>query len=220
MKNNLILLLVLLVSLGTANAKGIEFGKKYDVKNTKSITHLSPNASKMGNIIVSFGYGYPNISKSILGSVPDNPIYTVSGIGPIHGALEYLINDNISLGLTVNHVATEMNWVNSLSGTPYNESLTYSSTAFNFRFNFYFDTGDNLDIFMGAGLGYKKTSLIFKTDDPDFVDLWQGPSLLGLFPISMDFSAGVRYYIIENFGIYVAVGLAKSLVQGGLVFRL
>lgn len=170
-----------------------------------------------GNKIISIGYGTPNLGKSILKTYETNEEYKVKGLGPLHAKFEYGITDKIGIGLSINHVNYSATWVETNSSNQsYDYKFARNSTAFNARLNFHFGESNVIDPYFGFGLGYKTTSNKWTTNDPTFENV----SLGGLFPLGFETTFGIRAYFTPNIGAFAEVGVAKSVIQGGLCFKI
>ncbi|MEK6616065.1 MAG: hypothetical protein AABZ32_08145 [Bacteroidota bacterium] len=42
-------------------------------------------------------------------------------------------------------------------------------------------------------------------------------SIPGFSPFGFEMTIGVRYYFVDGFGVYTEMGIAKSIIQAGLV---
>ena len=171
---------------------------------------------EQGNIIFSAGYGFPNLGKSLFKIYEDETGYDVGGIGPLHGKFEYAVSDNIGVGLTFNFVSYDVNWTDSDGGTTYNYTYDVTGWRVNARLNFHFLNSDNVDPYFGLGIGYGNTTWSFTTNDPFF----GGGAISSPIGIGFETTVGLRYYFTEMIGLYGELGLAKSLIQGGLVVKI
>jgi hypothetical protein len=178
-----------------------------------------------GKIVISAGYGFPNLGKTVLKTWendPDNLNFKATGFGPMHFKAEYGLSDKIGIGLSVNQVSFAANWedqyeeYNSSNGTyttvTYKEKLKYSSTAINGRLNIHFGDSEKLDAYWGIGGGYKLSSWKFTSENPNRPD----ESIPGFIPVSFETTFGVRYYFTPNIGFYSEIGYAKSIIQAGI----
>jgi hypothetical protein len=83
------------------------------------------------------------------------------------------------------------------------------------RYNYPVIRKKHLDIYYGGGLGMRITSYYDYTDNVPRVE---DDDLLRIFwPIAVEGVGGIRFYPIKNIGLYIEAGLAKTLVQGGLL---
>lgn len=223
MKKLTMLLLVFLVSqiVMAGNTNPIGF---------KSLGNSTPKSIKIGGgdfeqgvMIFSLGYGTPNLTAWFLSGFDNYDGYTVSAFGPLHAKFEYAATDEIGIGLSVNHVSTTINYQDnalSTSSAIYNYKFNISNTAFNVRINYHFLVENSLDLYTGVGFGYRIGSYKYSTNDPNFDAGNASYNGTVLPPIGFETTIGMRYYFTELFGAYVEAGLAKSIIQGGLVLKL
>ncbi|MFL5754024.1 MAG: hypothetical protein ACJ76F_11500 [Bacteroidia bacterium] len=182
------------------------------------------NAYGEGKIIISAGYGVPNLGKNVLKVFKSNTDYFdygVTGIGPLHFKAEYGITDKISGGLSFNYVSCSASWKRnedySSGKITYTDKMIYQGLAINGRINLHFATTDKLDAYWGIGAGYGSAVFKFTSDDPDFKN--EQLKLPNISHMGFETTFGVRYYFTPNIGMYGEFGYAKSLVQGGLVVK-
>ena len=184
-----------------------------------------PDGFKAGGIIITAGYGIPNIGKSILNAFKGNGGYSVTGFGPIHIKGEYGLSDKISLGVSVNYVS-----FGAAYDDPYDDAAGISHPATSgwdvkslsilARMNVHFGTNDKMDPYFGVGAGYKNTTWTFHTTNPNYSNGTEAmPTISSIIPVGFETSIGLRYYFTDNIGIYGEVGLTKSLLQGGLAVK-
>lgn len=211
------LITILALALSTSiMASDFSFGKTSHSKSWAPIPAPSMNVPEEGNIVFSAGLGFPNISKVIFSVYSTYLGYSISGIGPFHAKAEYFFADNMGLGLAVNYVATSGAWIISDGTDDYHESLDFTSMAFNIRFNWHFYQDIGFDCYLGAGLGYKYSNYKFQTEHP--FGKYTGSQ--NAFPAGAELTIGGRYFINDYIGIYTELGIAKSIIQGGVVVKL
>ena len=175
------------------------------------------NDFEQGNIIFSFGYGAPNFGKTLAGTYVNINSYgreiLDESLGPIHGKVEFALSNRFGAGLSVNYVSSNFMAEYDSLGNTYKEGWNYYSIAFNIRFNWHYYVMNNVDLYLGGGIGYAVKRM----------DYWEkGINKTRPFylPMGLEFTAGGRYFFNNFFGIYAEVGAAKSIIQGGILFRL
>lgn len=182
---------------------------------------------QQGNIIIDPYYGGPNFGKSLIGTAEFDE-FTVTGIGPAGIRAEYMLSDNFGMGVDFIYNSTTVN--TTLDSTAYNEETyqydvvdTYDLKLYARRYrvqlraNYHFAQTDNLDAYIGVGAGTNIRTFGFKTDFPNY----ERASLSGaLFPVSMRLALGTRYYITDNIGFNVELGLGGPVVSGGLSLKI
>jgi hypothetical protein len=193
-----------------------DFGGK--VKTTlKSPTSL-PTMPEEGNMVFSIGYGVPNLTKSLYSAYDSYTNFSVTGIGPLHFKFEYFLSESFGVGLVVNYVNTSATWKDeNFAGILYKTTYNYSSLAFNMRFNWHFYTNDHFDIYGGSGIGYRVNKYEYIDEDPNGLTDWSRPSF---FPLGFELTVGMRYFFMENIGVYMEVGAAKSILQFGVAIKI
>ena len=182
---------------------------------SSSATIARGQAFEEGNLVFSAGYGFPNLGKAFFNLYKEEVGFEVNGIGPLHGKVEYAIADNIGVGLSINYVAYDVTWHDETDNYIYSWDVNGFSVLA--RFNFHFGDSDKVDPYVGVGAGYRLTKYEFFTDDPFWVeDNFNTFSL----PTGFEATLGLRYYIVPMVGIYGEIGLAKSLIQGGIAVKI
>ena len=207
-------------------------------KRRRSKSKRGRNCYATGTTTLTIGYGFPNLTKMVWGSVYsayDN--VKVSGYGPLHFKAEYGLSDVVSLGVSIGYVHTKWDWttesgvwadVSTLDANgntiiqpqyiiqEYNEGIIYSALNINARVNFHFLTTKQLDPYFGVGIGYNKPTITYYSDDPNYLysETYSSP-----IPLGFETTLGLRYYFTPNIGIYTEAGLSKSILQGGLSIK-
>ncbi|PKR80412.1 hypothetical protein CW751_10100 [Brumimicrobium salinarum] len=210
---NYILLLITFFVIGTAS-------------------NLKAQVVKKDDIIIDTYYGFPNLYTVILKGAALNSGYekdvTVKGIGPLGLRGEYMISDNIGLGLEIGFNNTNLSYkedveeYNSNTNEYYTKTYTYEynthKPGFMFSFNYHFLKGaDNFDAYFVVAAGYAKRKISFKSNNPNSIN----DVGVGLFPIAAKIGVGARYFFTQNLGLNVALGLGQGgIINGGLSFKL
>lgn len=205
---------------------GIPKGKQVGSISFKSISHLKKagrgGAFDQGTIVATVGYGFPNWGKTILKVYETEPGFSSFGFGPVHFRGEYGLSDNIGLGISVNFVSYGVSYTyqgyNSVTklNQDYTDKIEVTSLSVMPRFNFHFAVSNQLDPYWGIGAGYKINSYKFSSTDPTAPP----ETMPGSIPVGFETTVGMRFYFTENIGVYAEIGLAKSLIQGGLSIKL
>ncbi|MFM2386287.1 MAG: hypothetical protein RL660_1044 [Bacteroidota bacterium] len=168
-----------------------------------------------GVMVASLGYGFPNISKTgmearaILG-YPFATIDAKRGLGPIHAKFEYGMSRRFGFGLSINHENSAVDF----SEAGYTYTAKYSSTKFNLRSNIHLGNSDRFDPYFGAGIGYGIRANAGSSTDPNFKPFDYGASF------GFEATAGFRFFVTDNIGLYLEVGPAKGWAQFGLNYKL
>jgi len=200
MKTKIILVLLLALTYMKANAK------------TNDST-----AYNAGKIILSVGYGFPSIEKSLYGQHVDLGIdmsFSKSGYGPFHFRGEYGLTNKIGIGISINYDT----YSGMLKESGFNTNTITSLTGL-MRFNYHFATTKKLDPYFAVGAGFRSTTNTFTSTNPqnsfaDDYNNWVGDYTP--YPFAFEAVAGMRYYFTPHIGIYSEIGIAKSIIQFGV----
>jgi outer membrane protein W len=178
-----------------------------------------------GAMVLTVGYGFPNLGKAILKTYETEAGYKASGFGPAHIKFEYGLTDKFGMGVSIGYVGYKVSWqseveeYNSTTGNydlkTYEEGLKGTNFGVLLRMNFHFATSDKVDPYWGIGAGYNKYTFKFYSDDPNSID----ESLTFPIPVGFESSVGARFYFTENIGAYAELGWGKSLIQAGLAAK-
>ncbi|MEO5643543.1 MAG: hypothetical protein ABIQ40_12760 [Bacteroidia bacterium] len=174
-----------------------------------------------GKSIISIGYGFPNLGKSIFNTYNTYNDFKVSGFGPMHVKYEYGVSDKIGIGVSVNIVTFKVAWTEapysySDSTVAYEHRIKSSAYSALARLNIHFATQEKIDPYWGIGIGYSGRKYTYSSDDPNYTS---GIALTNPIPIGFESTLGCRFFFTENIGAYIEVGFSKSIVQGGLVAK-
>jgi hypothetical protein len=179
------------------------------------------NPFEQGRSIISVGYGFGNFSKAIFSVYNDYNDYSFKFLGPLHLKYEYAINNSLGFGLSLNYISYNLNWKYTyyndvtMQDELYDESLKYNSLSVLVRLNHHFFHQNGLDIYWGAGLGYKHNNYTYQSDYDGTLNT---TDLGNLFPVGFELTVGLRYFFTPNIGAYIEGGFAKSALQFGLCF--
>lgn len=204
---------------------GISFTQEF----TKPKEVQTPKCFGQGVVAFTAGYGYPSwgqvyfnlwaIDYGLHSTFND---YTSKGMGPLHFKAEIGLSKFIGMGLSVNYETyggkwTKLYYVQANNRDEYfDENLTITSLSVMPRFNLHFATTNQIDPYFGVGAGYKTTTYKFHSDYSNALDEYAE----GYFPVGLETTVGLRIYFSDSFGMYMEMGLAKSLVQGGIALKL
>jgi len=191
------------------------------------------NCIEKGKFIVDAFYGYPYVAgawvKSTYNSTTNNTnIESVRNLNHIGGKLEYMISDNIGIGLeytyasvkakykeentTVNSFGSSVTTINHYTVQLYKQRILG-------RINFHFATTKQLDPYATIGFGYKVSLL--KSNNPNDAESISAfnKNFSNLLPVAIRFGVGLRYFITPNFGLNVEAGVGGPSVQGGVTVK-
>ncbi len=181
-----------------------------------------------GNQLFTLSYGVGSFAKFqyLIGGQSN---FSIKGIGQLNAKFEVMKSNYFSLGIGVNYLNYQANWVNKdylMTYTSVGNYTTliinkyrrdYNSVSVLLRGNFYFVNKPSFSVFMGAGMGYKYTASYAYTNGK-----YSGDSnyrLNKILPVGAEASMGTRFAIGKQLGGLMEVGLTKSLIQVGLYYR-
>jgi outer membrane immunogenic protein len=162
-----------------------------------------------GNFIID-GYASGHVASTLVetvGTIQSEEGYKHLGL-PIGygGKFEYMVADNLGLGLESNFVKTGYQY--GLTGSQY--SYTRTKLRVNLILNYHIVQTDNFDMYLGWGLGYKNTVRTWASDSGNQDELDNLNSALEVLkvPISIKWiSFGGRYFFTDNIGMNFEVAL-------------
>ncbi len=183
-----------------------------------------PANNNQGRSFFSAGYGMGNLWQlylKISGEQYDNCSF--KSIGPIFGKYEYFITNKIGFGMVFSYVSANLNYTDTsqvIQKNPlifYQEQIDWYSYSILLRFNWHFsEMGNRFDPYLGFGMGYRLSNWIYTDNDPSYN---HDDSHSALIPLGMEFTMGMRFMITNFLGVYTEVGLAKAVIQVGVVSR-
>ena len=184
---------------------------------------LFAQPTEKGNIMIDPYYGGPNFGGILARAFPLVNDKKVTSMGPFGLRAEYMVKDNIGLGIDFIYNAFTMSGTidslfedNSLYQTfPYKVSV--GRTRVHVRMNYHFSREERVDAYVGVGLGLSVRKVGVETE---MVSRQDYTGIGGLFPLNMRLAVGIRYYFIRNLGIQAEMGLGGPLVSAGLSLRL
>ncbi len=210
---------------------------------TKGKDENPEKAFDEGKMVLTVGYGFPNIYKAIFKAANSNSstngaygsssnvVSDIKGLGPAFLKFEYGLNKVVAVGasfgyynFTLTQTQTYQSYLGSSSNyVSYTDVYKWYYTSFSAgaRINFHFGTGKKLDPYAGVAAGYSanKYTESYSTTDPNS-SLPPTQTYNGLIPVYFSITAGLRYYITDNVGFYAELGIDKwSVIQGGLSFK-
>jgi hypothetical protein len=202
MKKLLFIALSLFLTVGIAAARN-----QNAYKNTgfSSFQNKAKDSVESHSKLLSFSYGGPSMlfwdRWDFFG---DNENLKTSG--PMHIKYEYSVSNKIGLGLNLNFVSSTYSYNNKEV-----ESMKVASILV--RLNYHFFKENGLDLYWGTGYGYRfgKHSETYNGTTTDKAIL---------IPYGFELTFGTRYYFNDSFGIFTEFGIAQSLVQGGITFKI
>lgn len=169
----------------------------------------SGNSIEQGTIIIDGFYGYPYYNGVILKALFQNTVGNVRNINHLGAKVEYMVTDQIGLGVEFTYANASVSYRDSLYRT---YTAGVSKLRILAKMNFHFATDANIDPYFTVGAGIKQTT--FYDNSPNGVE-WSG----NLFPVAIRLGVGMRYFFTDVVGVNAEIGLGGPLMQGGVSFR-
>ena len=172
-------------------------------------------AFEEGKLTFASGYGFGNVIQTMYIESSKSDIgFKSYNFGPLHFKAEYGITDGVGVGLSINYVRAGASFKNSNAlSDPYNYHIMYQSLSALLRFNFHLGKNEKIDPYIGLGLGGRTGEWW----ENSYEDKQPFIAIATLHPLGFEAVFGLRYYIVPNVGLYTEIGMAKSLIQFGVV---
>ena len=190
---------------------------------------VSSQALYNGNIIIDGYLGAPNFGKLLISSnVNSDLVKQTSGLAPSGFRVEYMIQDNIGIGVdaifnyvTTNYKELDTVLLNDQVLITTSDVLAQMKRArIHFRFNYHFDgINPHLDTYFGAGIGTNNRTFYSTRNGVDNTDEFRQSMHLIPVPISMRICVGGRYYFSRNIGVVGEFGFGGPLISLGLSLK-
>lgn len=164
------------------------------------------------DLILSGGLGQSIFSTVDLSKYENIPSFRSTFLQPITLKAEYAITDEIGLGFSTVYSAASARWTDSLF---YSYDFSFNKLSITPRLNIHFLRKKVVDMYIGGGIGYKTGGYRFKSTDPAF----SPSSSLGVIPISLEASLGIRAYITPDLGAFAELGAGHGYLQFGVVYK-
>ncbi|MBU3675949.1 MAG: hypothetical protein FGM54_02040 [Chitinophagaceae bacterium] len=215
---NRITLVVLMMVLSLSQAKAQFFSAPgWDY-------YWDTKAYEKGQIHLSVGYGQPRLENGLFKYQQDSTDFRVVGIGPFYSRLEYGLTRKLSVAVSAGWIRYKSEWKQQRPDPLYGFDLpfrygTEANDIFaNLRLNYHLFVSKDWDVYIGGGLGYNtfnnKDFTSYGPDSTTFKSQFKIP-----YPVSYEMTFGARYFFLTRTAIYLEVGMGKSVVQGGFVFK-
>ncbi|HNB81601.1 MAG TPA: outer membrane beta-barrel protein [Chitinophagaceae bacterium] len=188
-----------------------------------------------GHVYVTAGYGAPSIIRAYLKYKTTRDQIQVYGFGPAIGKIEYRLGKHWGIGLNGSYSQSKITWQDVGYDTVqqlyrlFEFGIKAYEISGTLRFNYHYMQREKTDFYAGLGMGYGLIHMWSYTlaHTTRFSIVYDFPR-----PLSLEATAGFRYFPSKRMGIYSEIGLGKSwilfrkyflpeaLIQGGLVIRL
>lgn len=184
-----------------------------------TISAVHAQAMEKGNFSLSLGHGFVTPGTNILNTLENNSNFRSNKLGPYFASFQYMISDNFGLALNAAH--WELNA--SFDEEPFNgissETRFYCrNTSILIRGNGHVLRDEHFDVYFGIGVGARFGTWRLESEFND-EDLFTIVEPLNI-PVGFSGTIGLNYMVVKNLGAYFEIGLAKSLLQLGLVAKI
>jgi len=163
------------------------------------------------DVILSGGLGQSLFSLADWDTYKNIPGFSSKFLQPITFKGEFAISDEIGIGLSTVYSAASARWTDS----SFSYESNYSKLSITPRMNLHFLRKKVVDMYLGGGIGYKTGEYTYKTNNPRFKPV----SSLGVIPVSLEASLGIRAYITPEFGGFAEFGIGHGFLQFGLAYK-
>lgn len=182
-----------------------------------------------GNIMLDLYGGFPNFGKMLVTSSLGNyQQLSLTGIGPSGFRAEYLIDDNIGVGVDMMYNYVDFKY-QMIDTTWIGDELLFTSNDYHsimkrirvhFRLNYHMEHDNpRFDSYFGIGLGYNNRTFYSTKNDIDNTSEFKSRIQLLPLPISARVCYGGRFYFSQNIGLVGEVGLGGPLLSLGLALK-
>jgi hypothetical protein len=165
---------------------------------------------------LSFGYGFPNLDRTLLPDFYNYSRGSVTQTGPITGAIDVQYSRTASIGLMVTHgqVSSPYYDYNNLSGPPsMNGTLDNWSVMLNFIR--YMPVSPSFTTYLRTAIGINIWNETYTDASGNKLPLTTDPSQL-----AYQIGLGAKWNFTKSTGLFMEAGYGKYILHGGLTFRL
>ena len=163
------------------------------------------------DLVLSGGLGRSIFSTASWNAYQTIPGFRSSFLQPITLKAEYAITDEIGLGFSTVYSAATARWEDNSNTYEYG----FNKLSITPRLNIHFLRKKVIDMYIGGGIGYKTGEYRIKSTDPAF----SPNNSLGVIPISLEASLGIRAYITPDLGAFAEFGAGHGYLQFGVVYK-
>jgi opacity protein-like surface antigen len=170
------------------------------------------------DVFLSVAYGFGNFLRSTFeasGVEKGNQVRT--SIGPLMAKGEWALSNNLGFGVNFAMMSLKNEWTDTMANT--SGTGTYNGWSALARVNYHMKPGRFFDPYLGFGVGYRRDQIKESTSNPSSGNKFEEEVLLIPFNLGMDLTIGFRLMATERLGMMMETGIAKGIVQLGLVYR-
>lgn len=225
MKKNVVFVLVLTLLAGSAlHAQrviigvGPRFGYGYRPPYRSYPQRRAPQENRNlpkfePQMILSFGYGFPNVDKNYLIKFRDYYQGNLSQMGPLSASLDYRFSRSMSIGALVTHGTVSAPYYNYSSGV---KSFTGNINNWAFMLNLvhYIPVDSKVTPYLRGAIGINSWK-------QDYADASGSKVVLpdALPDLAYQVGLGAQIGLSRNSGIFLEAGYGKYILHGGLTFK-
>lgn len=177
------------------------------VVTTLTLTSIAQNSVEKGTIVIDGFYGLPYWNGAALKSTYGGTIHNINHIG---AKVEYLVTDQVGLGIEFTYADAYVNYQSGLSMLWYKAGI--SKYRIIGRMNYHFATTEEFDPYFAIGVGIKQTN-VYSTEPG------AGKVNVNLVPVAFRIGLGGHYYFNDILGLNAEVGLGGPIIHLGLSCR-
>jgi hypothetical protein len=171
----------------------------------------SGQSFQKNDLILSGGLGRSIFALGNWSTYQSIPGFSSTLFQPITLKAEFALSNEIGLGFSTVYSAASARWQDQ----GYSYESSYNKLSITPRLNIHFLRKKVLDMYVGGGLGYKTGEYLFKSNDPSFAPV----SSIGVIPISLEASLGMRAYITPDLGAFAEFGAGHGYLHFGVVYK-
>lgn len=163
------------------------------------------------DIIVDGFYGYPYLMGAYLKQFLADSLGVTNSKNFNHLGVrvEYMKWKRIGLGMEYTYALLTFKYLGA--GGYHNAGVIRQRLLA--KFNFHFATGEKIDPYLTAGVGYANMKIY--SEEPGIKS-----ETIPLLPLALRIGIGMRYFFTERFGINAEVGIFGPPAQIGMSFKL
>lgn len=229
MKNYFFLVLTMTILAGsTANAQRVRIGvgggfgygygyprpygqtypRKQQQRRNQNLPKFEPS------VILSFGYGFPNVDKNYLSVFYNYYKGNISQTGPFTGAIDYRFSRSMSIGAMVTHGTVSVPYYNYNTNA---KSFTGNLDNWSVMLNFV----NYIPVNTTAVTPYVRAAIGINTWKEDYADA-SGNKVTTPDPLpdlAYQVGIGAKFNMSKNAGLFLEAGYGKYILHGGIAFK-
>lgn len=177
-----------------------------------------------GTNVIYLGFGVPpneRIKKDFNSRYrrynTDSTVYKFNNYGTGILKYEHGLHKYFGLGLNAEYSASSVSFQYKSGGTLYEQKIKNNVIGGYVRFNGHFPIQEKFDIYGGVGLGYLYTLNKYSDSNPNpTINVKQKETI---FEFDWQLTAGCRFMVKDNIGLFVEFGWATTPAQVGIAFK-